>query len=92
MQAPAWRLGLDAASRAPRCGARTRRGTLCQKPAIRGRPRCQLHGCAKGAGGPRGERNGMWKHGRRSRAAKEEGRELRAALLMLVALMGRLPR
>jgi hypothetical protein len=29
---------------APRCGARTRRGTACQCPAIRGRSRCRLHG------------------------------------------------
>lgn len=27
-----------------RCLAKTRRGTPCQKPAIRGRTRCQLHG------------------------------------------------
>ena len=26
-----------------RCLAKTRRATLCQKPAIRGRGRCQLH-------------------------------------------------
>ena len=27
-----------------RCGARTRRGTDCLKPALRGKTRCQLHG------------------------------------------------
>ena len=27
-----------------RCLAKTRRGTLCQKPAIKGKGRCQLHG------------------------------------------------
>ena len=27
-----------------RCLAKTRHGTACQKPAIRGRNRCQLHG------------------------------------------------
>ncbi|MGE0038271.1 MAG: HGGxSTG domain-containing protein [Xanthobacteraceae bacterium] len=27
-----------------RCGARTRGGTPCQKPALVGRTRCQLHG------------------------------------------------
>ena len=31
-------------SSAPRCLARTRRGTACQCPAIRGRRRCRLHG------------------------------------------------
>lgn len=30
--------------KAPRCGARTRRGTACQCPAIQGRRRCRLHG------------------------------------------------
>ena len=29
---------------APRCGARTRRDTACQCPAMRGRSRCRLHG------------------------------------------------
>ena len=27
-----------------RCKARTRRGTACLKPALRGKTRCQLHG------------------------------------------------
>jgi hypothetical protein len=29
---------------APRCGARTRQGTSCQSPAMRGKGRCRLHG------------------------------------------------
>jgi hypothetical protein len=28
----------------PRCGAKTRRGTACQSPAIRGKARCRIHG------------------------------------------------
>ena len=31
-------------SSAPRCGARTRAGSPCKAPAIRGRRRCRLHG------------------------------------------------
>ena len=27
-----------------RCGARSRRGTACLKPALKGKTRCQLHG------------------------------------------------
>ena len=27
-----------------RCGARTRRGSACLKPALKGKARCQLHG------------------------------------------------
>jgi hypothetical protein len=30
--------------KAPRCGAQTRAGTLCQAPALRGKQRCRLHG------------------------------------------------
>lgn len=31
---------------APRCGAKTRAGTPCQNPAMRGRTRCRFHGGA----------------------------------------------
>ena len=48
---------------APRCMARTRRGTPCQCPATKARARCRLHGGAKGSGGPKGERNGAFKAG-----------------------------
>ncbi len=41
----------------PRCLARTRRGTLCQSPSVRGRKRCRIHGGAKGSGAPKGNRN-----------------------------------
>jgi hypothetical protein len=37
---------IAAANAAPRCGARTRRGTPCGAPALRGRARCRLHGGA----------------------------------------------
>jgi hypothetical protein len=46
---------------APRCLARTRRGTPCQSPATP-KGRCRMHGGAPGSGGPKGQRNGMWKH------------------------------
>ena len=48
---------------ARRCMARTRRGTPCQCPATTGRGRCRLHGGAKGSGGPKRERNGVFKAG-----------------------------
>jgi hypothetical protein len=35
---------LENLKRAPRCGALTRSGGECQRPAIRGRGRCRLHG------------------------------------------------
>ncbi len=47
---------------ARRCGAKTRAGTPCQCPAIRGRARCRIHG-GLSPGAPRGERNGNFKDG-----------------------------
>jgi hypothetical protein len=44
--------------RAPRCLARTRRGTPCQSPAVAGKTRCRMHGGAAGSGAPKGKRNG----------------------------------
>lgn len=45
----------------PLCQARTRRGTLCRCPALRGKARCRYHGGR--SVGLSGERNGNWKHG-----------------------------
>jgi len=50
-------------AKAPRCGARTRAGHPCKQAAVRGRARCRMHGGASGSGGPRGDRNGNFKHG-----------------------------
>ncbi|WP_115709998.1 HGGxSTG domain-containing protein [Legionella sainthelensi] len=46
----------------PRCGARTRKGTKCQAPAVFGKKRCRMHGGAKGSGAPLGSCNAL-KHG-----------------------------
>jgi hypothetical protein len=71
---------------ARRCGAKTRAGQPCRSPAVRDRPRCRMHGCGRGAGGPQGERNGNYRHGRHTKETKavvgslrrliREGREL----------------
>ena len=45
-----------------RCLARTRKGTPCQSPAVRGKQRCRMHGGGKGSGAPLGNRNSL-KHG-----------------------------
>ena len=37
-----WQFGINWPGR--RCKARTRHGTECKKPALKGRNRCQLHG------------------------------------------------
>jgi hypothetical protein len=61
---------------APRCVARTRRGTPCQSPAVAGKTRCRMHGGAAGSGTPKGEANGAYKHGLHTNEAKEERRLL----------------
>jgi hypothetical protein len=61
---------------ARRCLARTRRGTPCQSPATP-KGRCRMHGGAPGSGGPKGQRNGMWKHGKYSQEMVELRREVR---------------
>ena len=48
---------------APLCQARNRAGMPCRCPAVRGKRVCRIHGGASGSGAPKGERNGMWKHG-----------------------------
>jgi uncharacterized protein YjcR len=48
---------------APRCLAKTRRGTLCQSPAMPN-GRCRIHG-GKSPGAPKGNQNAR-KHGLRS--------------------------
>lgn len=54
-------------SNAPRCGAKTRAGSPCQQPAMTN-GRCRLHG-GKSPGAPRGDRNGNYRHGLRTKEA-----------------------
>jgi len=81
-----------------RCLAKTRRGTECQKPAIKGRSRCQLHGGR--STGPRTEEGrariaaAHYKHGNRTnerlaenKALAQSNREIWAAFRAEVALM-----
>ena len=63
------------AHQSPRCLARTRRGTLCLCPALKGKKRCRLHG-GKSTGAPRGNKN-AWKHGARSAETIAAARLLR---------------
>ena len=44
---------------APRCGARTRKGTPCQAPTVAGKARSRMHGGAHGSGAPRGNKNAL---------------------------------
>jgi len=67
-----------------RCGAKTRRGTPCQNPAIKKRSRCKLHGGK--STGPRtaeGKARSIaahTKHGRRSKAHLEKVKAINAEL------------
>ena len=45
---------------APRTCGPNKMGTPCQKPAAKGKKRCQLHGGAGDSGAPPGERNGAY--------------------------------
>ena len=60
-----WQFGPDWPGR--RCGAKTRRGSACQKPAIKGKNRCQLHGGR--STGAKGKSNGNYKHGHYTKEA-----------------------
>ena len=61
----------------PRCGARTRRGSPCQSPAVQGKKRCRMHGGAPGSGAPKGNKNAL-KHGLYTKEAIEEQKALKA--------------
>ena len=63
----------------PRCGARTRSGSPCRSPAVKGRGRCRMHGGATGSGAQAGNRNAL-KHGRYTRELLEFQRSVRELL------------
>ena len=60
----------------PRCGAKTRKGTPCQAPAVAGKARCRMHGGAKGSGAPIGNQNAL-KHGMYTRDSLEFQKHIR---------------
>jgi hypothetical protein len=75
---------------APRCGAKTRRGTPCRSAAMPN-GRCRMHGgCSTGAKTPEGIeriRAARTKHGRYSAASIAMRREARAAIRDIRALV-----
>jgi hypothetical protein len=62
----------------PRCGAKTRKGTPCEAPAVSGKARCRMHGGAKGSGAPKGNKNALktGAHTAEMKAFREEMREI----------------
>src|SRR6266567_7721908 len=79
-------------SKAPRCGAKTRRGTACQCPAMKN-GRCRLHGGrSTGPRTPAGLeriRRAVTKHGRYAKAAIEERSNLRSLMQEARAILVR---
>ncbi len=80
-------------SKAPRCSARTRRGTQCQCPAMRN-GRCRLHGGRstgpKTAAGIERIRLARTKHGRYSMTARDVRRAVAELLRDAQALLDRI--
>jgi hypothetical protein len=80
-------------SKAARCGAKTRRGTACQGPAM-ANGRCRIHGGpSTGPRTPEGlerSRRARWKHGAYSRELRALRAENRRRLRALRALLGQL--
>ena len=81
-----------------RCHARTRKGSLCRKPALKGKNRCQLHGGkstgARTAEGLQKLRDIHLVHGQRTRQAIEDHRRFMREIkrLELLARMAGLMR
>lgn len=70
--------------RSPRCGAKTRKGTPCQSPAMHN-GRCRMHG-GKSTGAPKGNSNAL-KHGRYTGQAvrwRNQLTELRSTIVEIV--------
>lgn len=69
---------------APRCGARTRKGTPCGCPAVIGKKRCRMHGGLstgpRTAAGLARSKQARWKHGGFSAEARQEAAHFRELL------------
>jgi len=68
---------------APRCRARTRRGSPCQSPAMKN-GRCRMHG-GPSPGAPKGNKN-AYKHGRYTAEAIANRRGIAALVRTMNAL------
>ena len=84
-----WRSGPE--WQGQRCEAKTRKGTACQKPPLRDKTRCRLHGgLSTGPKTPEGKARiaaAHWKHGRRSKAFTEARKQIWADLRSVEARM-----
>jgi hypothetical protein len=62
------------------------RARVRRSPAVAGKKRCRMHGGAPGSGAPRGNKNAL-RHGRYTREAIQELRQLRALLRQSLILV-----
>ena len=69
-----------------RCGAKTRVGSPCKAPAVKGKRRCRLHGGAAGSGAPKGNQNAL-KTGDYTREALAERHQVRELLRQARAVL-----
>ena len=75
-----------------RCIATSKRTRQpCQAPAVTGWRVCRFHGAGGGGGGPKGERNGAYKHGLHTAEALAERRAVSALLRRARATLAELP-
>ena len=70
---------------APRCGAKTRQGSACRSPAVKGKSRCRFHGCSRGSGAPKGNAYALT-HGLTTIEAKEFKKAVREVIRASAAL------
>lgn len=70
---------LFAFQRSPRCGAKTRNGTPCKSPAVKGKKRCRMHGGARNSGAPKRNKNAL-KHGYTTNLMKIKKQSINALL------------
>ncbi len=74
----------------PRCTAMSKRTReRCRAPAVKGWTVCRFHGA--GGGGPKGKRNGMYRHGLATREAVAERRAIDALLRASRATLATVP-
>lgn len=78
---------LHLAQNAPRCGAKTRKSTPCQAPAVKGRKRCRMHGGAS-PGAPKGARHGRYNSGLYTNEMKEERQNFRELIKEMKNTLG----
>ncbi len=74
----------------PRCSARSKRTReRCRAPAVKGWTVCRFHGA--GGGGPKGKRNGQYRHGRYTQEAIAERRRVSALLRQVREALAEIP-